>query len=159
MALKQTSKKQRLVGVAELYDKDGNPIPSQLVTVEDRDFNFHKVWLQHLVMSFDSITNQKLKLAFWILENLDTENKLVMTQRRISELSGISLKTVSRTLKELQIGEIPLLQKINSGAYRVNPAVIWKGNYKKRMAILFDYTDNNSNDNNNTSNDENDDEK
>ena len=140
MGVKQTYKKQRLVGLTEVYDKDGNPIPSQLIKIEDKDFNFHKVWLQHLILSFEGITNQRLKLASWILDNLDTENQLVMTQRKISEKSGMSLATVMRTMTELQKGELPFLQKINSGAYRVNPAVIWKGSYNKRMSVLFDYT-------------------
>lgn len=136
----KTFKKQKLVGFTELYDKDGNPIPSQIVTVEDRDFNFHKVWLEHLIMAFDGITNQKLKLAFWIINNLDYENKLVMTQRTIAEKSGMGIATVSRTMRELQQGEIPFLQRINSGAYRVNPAVIWKGGHNKRMSVIFQYT-------------------
>lgn len=141
MGVKKTYKRQRLVGLTEVYDKDGNPIPSQIIKIEDRDFNFHKVWLQHLILSFEGITNQRLKLAFWILDNLDTENQLVMTQRKIAEKSGMSLATVMRTMTELQKGKLPFLQKINSGAYRVNPAVIWKGSYHKRMSVLFDYTE------------------
>ena len=142
MSGENMTKKQKLVGLTELYDKEGNPIPSQLVTIEDRDFNFHKVWLEHLITSFDNISNQKLKLAFWIIDNLDYENKLVMTQRTIAEKSGMGIATVSRTMKELQKGDIPFLKKINSGAYCVNPAVVWKGKHNKRMSILFEYTDN-----------------
>lgn len=138
--VKQTTKKQKLVGLTEVYDKEGNPIPSQLIAIEDRDFNFHKVWLEHLLMAFDGITNQKLKLAFWIINNLDYENKLIMTQRTIAEKSGMGIATVSRTMKELQKGEIPFLKKINSGAYCVNPAVIWKGSHNKRMSVVFEYT-------------------
>lgn len=135
-----TVKKQKFVGYKNLVDPEtGENYPMQMNILEDRDFNFHKVWLQHLVNSLDSISNQKLRLAFWIIDNLDRENKLTMTQRAISERSGMSLQTVSRTLKALQEGEPAFLVKINSGAYRVNPDVIWKGSHSNRMGICYEY--------------------
>jgi len=139
-----TSKKQKFIGYKELTDEEtGEKYPMQLNVIEDRDFNFHKVWLQNLIMSMDAIANQKLKLAFWIIENLNKENQLVMTQRKIAEKSGISLKTVSKTIKVLceppEKGSIPFLQKINSGAYRVNPNVLFKGSHSNRMGICFEY--------------------
>ena len=92
----QTTKKQRFVGYKELVDPEtGEKYPMQMNVLEDRDFNFHKVWLQHLVNSLDSISNQKLRLAFWIIDNLDKENQLIMTQRAIAEATGMSTKTVN----------------------------------------------------------------
>lgn len=136
----QTTKKQKFVGVKNLVDPEtGEHYPMQMNVLEDRDFNFHKVWLQHLVNSLDSISNQKLRLAFWIIDHLDKENKLVMTQRAIAEKSGMSLQTVSRTLKALQDGTPAFLVKINSGAYRVNPDVLWKGSHSNRMGICYKY--------------------
>jgi hypothetical protein len=114
----------------------------QMNVLEERDFNFHKVWMQHLVNSLDSISNQKLRLAFWIIDNLDKENQLIMTQRAISEASGISLQTVSRTITalcEAPDGGPAFLQKINSGAYRVNPEVLFKGSHSNRMGICYEY--------------------
>lgn len=135
-----TSKKQKFVGTKILVDPEsGELYPMQLNVIEDRDFNFHKVWLQHLVNSLDGISNQRLRLAFWIIDNLDKENQLVMTQRAIAAGSGMSLNTVTRTMKALQEGDPPFLQKINSGAYRVNPNVIWKGSYSTRMGIIYKY--------------------
>lgn len=135
-----TSKKQKFVGIKTLVDPNtGENYPMQLNVIEDRDFSFHKVWLQHLVNSLDGISNQRLRLAFWIIDHLDSENKLVMTQRAMSIGSGMSLQTVSRTIKALQEGEPPFLQKINSGAYRVNPDVIWKGAHSNRMGVLYEY--------------------
>lgn len=135
-----TGKKQKYVGQKPLIDPEtGEIIPAQIVTVEERDFNFHKIWLKNFINSLDSLTNQKTKLAYFIIENLDKENKLVMTQRTLSEKSGISLATVTKAMKQLQEGDTPFLQKINSGAYRVNPEILWKGKYSSRMSILLDY--------------------
>ena len=85
-----TSKKLKYVGHTELLDTTtGELIPMQITQVEERDFNFHKVWLRNLIMSFEDISNQKLRLAFWIIEHLNKENQLVMTQQTIAEKSGI----------------------------------------------------------------------
>lgn len=135
-----TSKKQKFVGVKNYIDAEtGEVVPMQVNKLEDRDFNFHKVWLQHLVNSLDGISNQRLRLAFWIIDHLDQENKLVMTQRAIADKSGMSLNTVTRTMRSLQEGDPPFLQKINSGAYRVNPDVVWKGSYSNRMGVIYEY--------------------
>lgn len=140
----QTTKKQKFVGYKELQDpQTGEVYPMQMNVIEDRDFNFHKVWLQHLINGLDEISNQKLRLAFWIIDNLNKENQLIMTQRVIAEKSGISLQTVSRTMKLLceptNEDTIPFLQKINSGAYRVNPDVLFKGSHSNRMGVCYEY--------------------
>lgn len=64
----QTTKKQRFVGYKELVDPEtGEKYPMQMNVLEDRDFNFHKVWLQHLVNSLDSISNQNSDWHFGLL--------------------------------------------------------------------------------------------
>lgn len=139
---KPTLKKQKFVGTKTLVDPEtGEAWASQINVLEDRDFNFHKVWLEHLVQALDDISNQRLRLAFWIIDHLDKENKLVMTQRAIAEKSGMGLATVTRTMRALQGGEVPFLQKINSGAYRVNPDVIFKGSVGNRIAVCYEYAE------------------
>ena len=135
-----TNKKQKFIRNRTLLDPEtGELIPMQEVQVEDRDFNFHKVWLEHFLNSLDGISNQKMRLAFWIIENLNRENQLVMTFQAIAKKSGMSESTVARTMKALQDSEPPFLVKINSGAYQVNPDVIWKGTHKNRMGVCFTY--------------------
>jgi predicted transcriptional regulator len=135
-----TSKKQKFVGYKELVDPaTGELVPMQIQMVEDRDFNFHKVWLKHLINGLDEITNQKVKVAFWIVENLDKENQIIMTQRQIAEECDISYQTVSRTIKALCKSNF--IQKINNGgSYRVNPNVLFKGSHNNRMGIIYDYS-------------------
>ena len=133
-----TSKKVKVIGTKKYVDNETGEIENfQVVSVEDRDFNFHKVWLESIVNSIDLIGNQKTKLAFWIIENLNKENQLVMTQRQIADKSGISLKTVSTTMKALL--DSNFLRKINAGAYCVNPEVLFKGTRNGRLNVLFQY--------------------
>ena len=138
-----TSKKQRFIGYKTLVDPEtGETYPMQINVLEERDFNFHKIWFQHFVNGVDGIANQKLRLAFWIIDNLDKENQLVMTQRAIAENSGMSYETVNRTIKALCEADndgVSFLQKINGGAYRVNPEIIYKGSHSTRMGICFQY--------------------
>ena len=138
---KTTRRKMKIVGKQTyINQKTGEMNEVQVIDIEERDANFHKIWLSHILNSIDLIGNQKTKLAFWILDNIDSENQLIMTQRKIAKNSGISLYTVSETLKVLM--DSNFLQKINSGAYRVNPNVLWKGGKSARMNVLFKYHQN-----------------
>lgn len=137
---KQTTKKVKVVGTQQYINAtDGTVEDFQVMRIEERDFNFHKVWLEHIISSLDLIGNQKTKLAFWIVDHLDKENKLTMTYRQIAEKSGISLDTVRVTMKSLM--DSNFLERINQGAYRVNPDVIFKGGNKDRMNVLYQYQD------------------
>lgn len=137
-ASKTHSKKVKVVGSADyLNPRTGEIENFQVIRMEDRDFNFHKIWLSAIINSLDIIGNQKTRLAFWIIEHLDSNNQLVMTQRQISKKSGISLRTVTDTLGILQ--DSKFLQRINVGAYRVNPDVLFKGNHGHRLSILLQY--------------------
>lgn len=138
---KTTRRKMKIVGKQTyINQKTGEMNEVQVIDIEERDANFHKIWLSHILNSIDLIGNQKTKLAFWILDNIDSENQLIMTQRKIAKNSGISLYIVSETLKVLM--DSNFLQKINSGAYRVNPNVLWKGGKSARMNVLFKYHQN-----------------
>lgn len=133
-----TTKKVKVIGREQYINKETGLLEDfEVVSVEDRDFNFHKVWLESVINSMDLLGNQKTRLAFWIIQHLNKENQLVMTQRQISEKSGISLKTVSVTMKTLL--DSNFLRKINGGAYCVNPDVLFKGTRNGRMNVLIQY--------------------
>ena len=137
-----TTKKQVFVGMKELVDSEtGEVIPVQLKQVEDRDFNFHKIWLQMFINGLDKIANKKMKLAFWIIDNLDKENKLCFTFRRMSEATGLSLDTVMKTMKELQEVDPPFLKKLQSGIYVVNPDILYKGGHRGRMGVIYQFSE------------------
>lgn len=136
----QTSKKMKVVGHAQYINaKDGTVEDFQVMSIEARDFNFHKIWLEHIISCLDLIGNQKTRLAFWIIDNLDKENKLTMTYRQIADKSGISLDTVRVTMRSLM--DSNFLERINQGAYRVNPDVVFKGSRTGRLNVLYQYNE------------------
>lgn len=99
-----TRKKMKIIG-KETYinQKTGEINEMQVIDIEERDANFHKIWLKHILTSIDLIGNQKMKLAFWILDNMDSENQLIMSQREMARKNEISTKTVTQTLKILLV--------------------------------------------------------
>src|SRR5699024_9523363 len=110
----------------------------QVTNIEERDANFHKIWLGHMLESLDMIGNQKKRVAMFIMENINKENELIMTYRVIAEKTNTSLQTGSETMKALQ--EINLLSKKRNGYYRVNPDVMFKGGRTDRMNVLLLYS-------------------
>lgn len=137
--MSNTRKKLKVVGT-ETYIKQstGELEEMQVMRIEERDANFHKLWLEHILQSIDLIGNQKTKLAFWLLDHLDKENKITMTYRQIADASGISYQTVYRTMNALI--ESDFLVKINGGAYRVNPNMLFKGGKNDRLNVLLKYS-------------------
>lgn len=84
-----TTKKQVFVGMKELVDTEtGEIIPVQLKQVEDRDFNFHKIWLQMFINGLDGIANKKMKLAFWIIDNLELQSGVYVVNPEILYKGG-----------------------------------------------------------------------
>src|SRR5699024_4274069 len=110
----------------------------QVTNIEERDANFHKIWLGHMLESLDMIGNQKIRVAMFIMENINKENELIMTYRVIAEKTNTSLQTVSETMKAIKI--IKLISKIKNGYYMVNPLVIFKFGRKDRMNVLLRYS-------------------
>lgn len=135
---KNTRKKVKIIGTQEYINKQTGEIEEMnVVSIEERDANFHKLWLGNILSHIDLIGNQKAKLAFWILDNLDKENKLIMTQKQIAEQTGISIKTVNLTINTLINSNF--LIKINISAYRINPDIIFKGGKTDRLNVLIKY--------------------
>lgn len=107
---------------------------------EETDINFDKIWLASVMDALEQIGNKKFSVAQYILKNRDkSTNYLIQTQREIAENCGVSLQTVSTTLRALETADL-IVGK--SGIYQVNPDKIAYGGNKKRMAILRVYRQN-----------------
>lgn len=133
-----TKKKVKVTGKKKFIDPDnGQMVEMVVTTVEDRDFNFTKVWLMNFLPVIDKISNKKLTVAMWIIDHLDRENKLCYTQEAIARLSGVGLSTVKETVKVLL--DSNFLRKRSTGVYILNPDCLWKGGMNARMNALFQF--------------------
>ena len=134
----ETYRKLKIIGKEEYINHNTGEIEEmQVMRIEERDANFHKLWLEHILHSLNLIGNQKTRLAFWLLDNLDSENKITMTYRQMAEKSGIGYQTVQQTMTALL--ESDFIVRINGGAYRINPNIIFKGGKTDRLNVLVQY--------------------
>lgn len=138
VATQTTNKKIKYVGTERyINSRTGEIEEFQVTNIEERDFDFAKVWMRNFILTLDLVGNQKTKLAMWIIDHLNKENQLLCTMREMSELNQMSLETVRITIKLLQ--EADFLRKIRSGTYVVNPNVVFKGTRTARLNILHQY--------------------
>lgn len=136
----QTTKKVKFVGTEQFINVSTGEVEEFNVSnVEERDFNFHKVWMRNFIATLDIVGNQKTKLCFWIIDNLNKENQLLFTYRQIASATNISLETVRVTMNILL--ESDFLRRVNQGCYIVNPDIIFKGTRNGRLNILNQYQD------------------
>lgn len=132
-----TSKKVKVIGTKEYIDREtGEPETMQVVSLEDRDFNFTKIWIGHIVSALEAVGNQKIKVITFLMENMTNDNYIIYTQRQIAKKADVSLQTVSKTMKALQ--EANIIRK-KGGAYMFNPNCVFKGSHQKRMNVLLQY--------------------
>jgi hypothetical protein len=139
--INQQNGKVKVIG-KETYinQQTGELQEMQVISVEDRDLNFHKLWLSHIIQAMDIIGNQKVRLIFFLIDNMNNENQVIMTQRQMAKNSGISLFTVKTTVKTLIQSDF--LIKFNLGVYQINPDMIFKGGKTDRMNVMISYSKN-----------------
>ena len=138
MQKKVTTRKVKILGQQEFIDKESGEIKAfNVIDIEERDANFHKFWLFNVMTSLNLIGNQKMKFAFWLLDNMNYENRICMTMRQMADNSKISLDTVTRTIKTLINSDF--IVRENIGVYRINPNCVFSGTKQQRLRILLDY--------------------
>ena len=101
------------------------------------DANFSKIWLKTFITTVTDISNAKMKVAFWIIENLNSHNEIPYTQRDIARLSGFSLYTVTKAITALQrAGFLRKIPPSRGRGYMVNPNCLFRGDYPDRMLMV-----------------------
>ena len=133
-----TRKKVKVIGTKTYIDKDTGELEKmRVISIEERDANFHKIWLGHVVQSLDLIGNKKIKVLSYLMENLNSENMFLKSQKEVAESLNVSIQTVSRTFRALQ--ESDFMRQTKYGIYQVNPDIIFKGGKEKRLNVLLQY--------------------
>lgn len=134
----QTTKKVKYIGTEQYINaRTGELEEMQVTSIEDRDYNFSKVWMRNFIATLDIVGNQKTKLCFWIIEHVNKQNVLIGTMRSISKESGISLETVRKTMSILL--DADFLRRVQNGVYIINPDIVFKGSRSGRMNVLNQY--------------------
>lgn len=136
--MKTTRRKVRVIGKETYINQNtGEIVEMNVIEEQERDANFHKIWIGHIVQALEMVGNKKLKVVTYIMDNLNSENLFIMTQREMEKNLKISLKTISETMRALQ--EANFLKIKQAGVYQVNPNVMFKGSKGKRLNVLIRY--------------------
>lgn len=132
-------KKVRVIGTQKyLNPNTGEIIDMQVIETEEneKDFNFHKLFMKDFIATLDLVGNQKTKVCYWIIDNINKDNMIMFSYRQISEKTGICYDTVARTVKTLI--DADFLRK-SGKILIVNPDIIFKGSAMRRANVLHQY--------------------
>jgi len=119
-------------------DKDGKPITGEIKEVDvvikpTSRHNFYITYLSAIIQMIDGVGNQKMKVVKYILQNMDSNNKLVETTNEIAKKSGVSKGTVVETLKLLEQADV-IARK--TGCVMLSPKIAHKGNAQKERYLM-----------------------
>jgi DNA-binding transcriptional regulator YhcF (GntR family) len=133
-----TSKKIRIIGTKQFLNPETNELEDfNVISQEEQDFNFDKLWIMQILLAIEEFGSQKMKLIMHLFSTRDRGNNTVLkTVRELSEDTGINKNTINKTLEILKRNKI-IKRKI--GVIIINPDVIFKGGHNKRMNVLIQY--------------------
>lgn len=94
---------------------------------------FAITYLSTIIGMIESIGNKKMQVVKYILQNMDSNNKLSETVREIVAGSKCSLQTVNETLKILESAGI-IARK--TGTVMLSPKLIHKGNAQRERFLM-----------------------
>lgn len=140
--------KTKYMGSKELVDpRTGEVIQCDLIQQDvDGRRNFYIAYMYNVLKLFDVLGGQKFKVVEFIINNMNSDNQVLMTIKELSDKSGISLSTVKRTIKLLEENNL-LVRKI--GVIMLNPKLFNnKKNYQEQyMLVKYNQIKNESNNN------------
>jgi len=128
------------MGQETLYDKHGNEIVMDMIN-KNHDYLDKKGWrrvvLSDMLTILDQIGNKKIKVLEFLIDNMNTNNEINLTQREINEATGISLHTINETMKALT--EANIIKK-HKRMYVLNTFIIGaKGSKEKNSMLCINY--------------------
>lgn len=118
-------------------DENGKPIGNvksvDVVVREVTRAGFSITYLATIINMIDNIGNKKMQVVKYILQHMDSNNKLSETIREIANGSQCSLQTVNDTLKILEECEI-IARK--TGTVMLSPKLVHKGNAQRERFLM-----------------------
>ena len=132
--------KTRVIGTQQYVNVNTGDLREMQViesTEDNKDFNFHKLFMRDFIRAIDIVSNKKTKICYWIIDNINKDNQLLYSYRQISEITGISYSVVAETVKALL--DADFLRK-HGKVLIVNPDIIFKGSAIRRANILHTYS-------------------
>lgn len=100
--------------------------------------HFYRVWLSDLLYHLNLISNSRqLDILFYILDNVNSDNLFIGTNRAIAEKTKASTQTVNRILKKMIEADLITLKQ--RGVYMVKPTLLMKGDNIRKHKLTIEY--------------------
>lgn len=127
----------------DVYDESlivlntGEMITAKNITIRNKN-NWDKVWVNNILQKCEILKVNALTLLLYLMNNRDYGNNRVLnTQREMSNNTGISLSVINKLLKDfIRVG---IIKKANNCQYIINPSLIMRGNDNKQRYLLIQY--------------------
>ena len=126
----------------------GDVISANVIVKQIPRTGFAITYLASIINMIESIGNKKMQVVKYILQNMDSNNKLSETVREIAKGVGCSIQTVQETLALLQ--SVGIIAR-KTGTVMLSPKLVHKGNAKRErflMTKFFAIKDSDENDEN-----------
>lgn len=138
MAARTTTKKVKYIGTQKFINAATGELEEMQVTnIEERDFNFTKVWIANIIQTLDLIGGQKIKVCTYIIDHVNRDNVFIGSQRDIAEKANVSYQTVNITVKALL--DANFIRRQGIGVYILNPDMLYKGSRTGRLNVVQQY--------------------
>lgn len=100
--------------------------------------HFYRVWLSDLLYHLNLISNSRqMDVLFYILDNVNSENLFIGTNRAIAEAVKASTKTVNTIIKKMI--EADLITIKQRGVYMIKPTLLMKGDNVRKHRLTIEY--------------------
>lgn len=119
-------------------DEQGNALTGEVKAVdvlfkEIPRQGFAITYLSTIIQMIESIGNKKMQVVKYVLQNMDSNNKLSETVREIAKGSNCSLQTVQETLTLLQ--SVGIIAR-KTGTVMLSPKLVHKGNAQRERYLM-----------------------
>lgn len=136
--MQKTYKNKLDFNVKKFVDLEtGEVIETNTISSQNSDYDFKKIWIKNYLNTIDVISNKKIKVANWLVENIDYKNEIYFTFDSLAQKLEMSRTTIFDTITILL--EQNFLVKKQLGVYQLNPEIVFKGNHNQRMYILNEF--------------------
>ncbi len=138
-----TRKAVKVIGTAEYINRETGELEEfQVISIEERDAHFQKLWISHVLDAVEEMGNAKMRIMLHLIaKRHPVTNMLVQTYAEIAEETDTSVRTVITTIQSLVKHDIVRRKRGTTGVLFLNPDVVFKGTRDGRLKVLIEYQD------------------
>lgn len=126
------------VGTKKLVDlSTGEEFEAQTIVKSVGDSDFKKVFISEILDRLEEFSSSKMKFVFWLLNNVDKQNRIIGTYAQLAEKAQISVSTIKRVIPALKRADV--VREITPSVLMLNPDIVAAVTSNRRGNLLVQY--------------------